>query len=68
MRRSHELPYGVICERCKQATPPKLFKSIQVREPDRNDSTGKQYTIARLNLCLDCYDIYAQYMFSFLNT
>ena len=59
MRVSHELPKGVVCEKCLQVTTKEMgYKRIQVLTPIKEDSTGRYKNIHRMNLCDRCYEEY----------
>ena len=59
MRVSHELPKGVVCEKCLQVTTKEMgYKRIQVLTPIKEDSTGRNKSIHRMNLCDRCYEEY----------
>ena len=55
MRKEHELPKGIICEKCLKKTYKGNYKKISILEPIIYDTTGKNITTNRINLCNKCF-------------
>lgn len=67
MRQEHELPKGVICERCLNIVEKGNYTTVKFFRPVMYDNTGVQKIISRINLCNDCYEEYKKITESFTN-
>lgn len=67
MRKSHELPAGVICEKCLAKVSKGHYKRVKVEAPVITSTTGENEIIDRMNLCNKCYKKYTALVRSFLN-
>ena len=56
MRENHELPKGVVCEKCLKIVSKEEYTKINFSKPVPEDTTGRTKVISRMNLCDDCYE------------
>ena len=68
MRTNHELPRGVVCERCKRTVYKGNYVAIRHVEPIVESSSGHQKVVYRYNLCKKCYSTYKNIVNKFINT
>lgn len=68
MRKSHELPAGIICEKCLAKVSKGHYKRVKVEAQVTTSTTGENRIIDRINLCNKCYKQYMALVRSFLDS